>query len=158
MKDMILYQRLLSLETNQADASLPCNTLPVAQNHRFFGRRQLLEALENHLTPADTQSPLSSLALYGLGGVGKTQTALAYAYQRLDHLDAVFWIPAEDNFSIQQGFSRIAVDALKLPKAQPQNYQENMILVLDWLQKTREWKRHPANQRLLIKSQMPNGS
>lgn len=139
MNDMILYQRLLSLEEKkQEGATLPCNTLPVAQNHRFFGRRDLLEALENHLTPADTQSHLTSIALYGLGGIGKTQTALAYAYERLDDLDGVFWIPAEDAFSIQQGFSRMAFDALKLPKAHPQAYQENMILALDWLQKTRE--------------------
>lgn len=141
MDDMTLYQRLLSLEeTKQADASLPCNTLPVAQNPRFFGRRELLEALDNHLTPTDTKSPLTSTALYGLGGIGKTQTALAYAYQQLDHLDAVFWIPAEDALSVQQGFSSMAIDALKLTKARPQAYQENMILALDWLQKTGEGK------------------
>ena len=74
--------------------------------------------------------------LYGLGGIGKTQIALAYAYQKLDSLDAVFWIAADTEYSIQQSFSRVALDALKLPNAHPQAYQENMILVLDWLQKT----------------------
>ncbi|KAL3463576.1 P-loop containing nucleoside triphosphate hydrolase protein [Aspergillus heterothallicus] len=137
MENMIFYQRIMNLEeSRQFGASLPCNTLPVAQNHRFFGRRDILDAIEKHLTPTDTQSHLTSIALYGLGGIGKTPTALAYAYQRLDDLDAVFWIASEDPFSIQQGFSRIALDALRLKKAHPQAYQENMVLALNWLQKT----------------------
>ncbi|KAK2596204.1 hypothetical protein QQS21_006352 [Conoideocrella luteorostrata] len=122
--------------SKQVGAAFPCHTLPVAENHWFFGRRDILRQLENHLTPADTSSRLSSTALYGLGGIGKTQTALAYAYQKQEELDAILWISAEDEYSIQQGFSKAAVDALKLEEAHPQSHQKNMILVLDWLQKT----------------------
>ncbi|KAI1410375.1 hypothetical protein F5Y13DRAFT_192236 [Hypoxylon sp. FL1857] len=137
MEQISILQSLLSLrDFPQEGVSMPCNTLPVAENNRFYGRRDLLQRLEDHLRPADTRSRLSSIALYGLGGIGKTQIALAYAYQKLDDLDTVFWISAEDTYSIQQSFSRVAIDALKLPKANPQAYQENMVLVLDWLQKT----------------------
>lgn len=137
MHDRALYQRLFELEkAKEENVNLPCNTLPVAENRHFYGRQDLLSQIEARLTPADAGSRLASVALYGLGGVGKTQAALAYAYQRLDDLDAVIWISAEDLLSIQQSFSRAAVDALKLPKAHPPAYQENMMLVLDWLQKT----------------------
>ncbi|KAF0329893.1 transcriptional xre family [Colletotrichum asianum] len=137
MQEMEIMHRLLSLEEKKRDgASLPCNNLPVAENRRFFGRKEILQKLDDHLQPADTQKSLSSLALYGLGGIGKTQIALAYAYHKLEDLDAVFWIPAQDSFSIQQGFSRVAVDALKLPNARPQAYQENMLLVLTWMHTT----------------------
>ncbi|KAF2116366.1 P-loop containing nucleoside triphosphate hydrolase protein [Lophiotrema nucula] len=137
MKKMAIYQRLLSLESSSQDSgTLPCNNLPVAQNQRFFGRKDLLRQLDEHLKAADNQSSLSSVALHGLGGVGKTQIALAYAYQKLQDLDAIFWVSAEETYSVQQSLSRIALDALKLPKAQPQAHQENMILVMDWLQKT----------------------
>ncbi|KAK6213364.1 putative pfs domain-containing protein [Colletotrichum tabaci] len=137
MQQMQIMQRLLSLEEPKQDgATLPCNTLPVAKNGRFFGRQEIMGQLDEHLQPADTSSSLSSIALYGLGGIGKTQIALAYAYHKLDDLDAVFWIPAQDRFSIQQGFSRVAVDALKLPNAHPQAYQENMLLVLNWMHST----------------------
>ncbi|KAI0139030.1 hypothetical protein F4776DRAFT_47404 [Hypoxylon sp. NC0597] len=137
MEQISILQSLLSLrDFPQESVTMPCNTLPVAENSRFYGRRDILRHLEDHLRPADTRSRLSSIALYGLGGIGKTQIALAYAYQKLDDLDTVFWISAEDTYSIQKSFSRVALDALKLPKASPQAYQENMILVLDWLQNT----------------------
>ncbi|KAK1636213.1 hypothetical protein BDP81DRAFT_489364 [Colletotrichum phormii] len=123
-------------EAKQDRAALPCNNLPVAENRQFFGRDEILQKLDDHLQPANTQKPLSSIALHGLGGIGKTKIALAYAYHKLHDLDAVFWIPAQDSFSIQQGFNRVAVDALKLPNAQPQAYQENMILVLTWMHTT----------------------
>ena len=145
MEQMEVFQRLLSLDINkQETATLPCNTLPVAENQRFFGREDILRRLEEHLTPADTSSRLSSIALYGLGGIGKTQIALAYAYQNLDVLDAIFWISAEDAYTVQQNFSRVALDALKLPRAHSQAYQENMVLVLDWLQKTRKQYKLPS--------------
>jgi hypothetical protein len=147
MNEMTVLQRLLTLEeTKQEGITLPCNTLPVAENHRFFGRQDLLERLEEHLKPADTGTPLSSIALYGMGGIGKTQTALAYAYSKLDELDAVLWIAAQDSLSIQQSFSRVAVDALQLPKAHPQAHRENMLLVLHRLQKTRKYGTRPPGR------------
>ncbi|KAF4458057.1 NB-ARC and TPR domain protein [Fusarium austroafricanum] len=135
--DRKMYHRLLSLHISKQDnVTLPCHTLPVAENRRFFGRREILKDLEKHLTPADTSSHLSSIALYGLGGIGKTQIALAYAYHKQEDLDAIFWISAADQYSIQQDFSKVAVEALKLEEAQPQAHQKNMILVLNWLQRT----------------------
>ena len=121
---------------NQEIATLPCNNLPVAQNQRFFGRGDILRRIEEHLTPDDTSSRLASIAIHGLGGVGKTQIALAYAYQKLDTVDAVFWISAEDEYTVEQDFSRVALDALKLPEAHHHAYRENTLLVLDWFHKT----------------------
>lgn len=133
----MILQSILSLKNQQREGgSIPCNTLPIAETRLFYGRQDILCQIEDHLRPADTGTRLSSMALYGLGGIGKTQIALAYAYQRLGDLDAVFWISAENTCTIQQNFSRIAVSALKLPKAVPQANQQNMILVLDWLQNT----------------------
>lgn len=150
MLEFAQFQRLLSLGRLEKDAaSLPCHTLPVPENKAFFGRAEILQKIEQHLNPADIDKRLSSLALYGLGGIGKTQIALAYAHSKLDSLDAVFWISSEDVLSVQQSFSRIAVNGLKLPNAHPGAHQENMILVLDWLQKTCE--NTPSwTQRLLI--------
>lgn len=129
--------KLLSLkDARQEGARIPCNNLPVAKNSRFFGRQDTLTRIDNHLKPEDTLSGLSSIAIHGLGGVGKTQTAQAYAYSKLDTVDAVFWVSADTALSIQQGFSHIATDALQLPDTRPQSYQENMLRVLNWLQKT----------------------
>ncbi|KAI1654754.1 hypothetical protein F4813DRAFT_194925 [Daldinia decipiens] len=133
----MILQSILPLKNQQKEGgSIPCNTLPIAENRLFYGRQDILYQIEDYLKPADTSTRLSSMALYGLGGIGKTQIALAYAYQRLGDLDAVFWIPAENTYTIQQSFSQIAISALKLPRAVPQANQQNMILVLDWLQNT----------------------
>ncbi|KAI0377693.1 hypothetical protein F5Y04DRAFT_263483 [Hypomontagnella monticulosa] len=136
MDQISILHDFLSLRDLQQEVTIPCNTLPVAENRRFYGRQDILRRLEDHLKPGDINNPLSSVALCGLGGIGKTQIALAYGYQKIHQLDAVFWISAEDSLSIQQSFSRAALDALKLPKASHQAYQENMILVLNWLHKT----------------------
>ncbi|KAF2106247.1 P-loop containing nucleoside triphosphate hydrolase protein, partial [Lophiotrema nucula] len=79
---------------------------------------------------------IKSVALHGLGGVGKTQVALAFAYSKIDLLDAIFWVAAETDVVLKQSFSRIAVN-LELPNAHPQNHEENTLLVLSWLNKTK---------------------
>lgn len=139
MHNMAVTQRLIMLdEPNKDGASLPCNNLPVAKNRAFFGREDILGKIEEQLRPADTNRPLSSLAIHGLGGTGKTQIALAYAYQKRDEVDAVLWIAAHDSMSIEQDFGRVAVNTLKLPGAHhgPQANRENMVLVLNWLHST----------------------
>ncbi|KAI1127032.1 hypothetical protein F5Y10DRAFT_266482 [Nemania abortiva] len=131
-----MSRRILSLECERDGAILPCNTLPVAENGRFFGQQDILEKLELHLTPSDTRASLSSVALHGLGGIGKTQIALAYAHQKTHDLDAVLWIYAETVDSIEYDFSSIAVDALQLAEAKPGDHQHNIVLVMNWLRNT----------------------
>ncbi|KAK1830086.1 hypothetical protein QBC39DRAFT_426826 [Podospora conica] len=129
MHDMVVMQHLMMFDESKKDgASLPCNNLPVAENRK----------IEEQLRPIDANRPLSSLAIHGLGGIGKTQIALAYAYQKRDEVDAVLWISAQDSMSIEQDFGRVAVNTLKLPGAHhgPQANRENMVLVLNWLHST----------------------
>lgn len=53
-------------------------------------------------------SPLNSLALFGMGGVGKTQIATQYAYQSLDKFDAVLWMASDNVIAIGQSFRTVA--------------------------------------------------
>jgi len=46
--------------------------------------------------------------LYGLGGVGKTQVALEYAYRHQSDYTYVFWVPAVDQAQLLSGFANIA--------------------------------------------------
>jgi len=114
-----------------------------------IGKSQLsaiLREIESHLLPSVVEGGLRSLAIYGLGGVGKTQIALAYAHEKLSELEAVFWIPAETELALQQAFSEIAVQSLKLPNAHPQAHHENTVLVKSWLQMTSKYFSPPSCQ------------
>lgn len=77
--------------------------------HYFTGREDLLSRLRQQLVERHRT------ALSGLGGVGKTQTAIEYAVRhRADYPGGVFWINAETQTSLTSGFVAIAA-MLRLP-------------------------------------------
>ncbi|KAF2114038.1 hypothetical protein BDV96DRAFT_688292 [Lophiotrema nucula] len=78
-----------------------------SRNPDFFGRREVLERLDEHLLPSKTKG-LRTFALCGMGGIGKSQIATEFAISRKGHFDAVFWIQADDLGKLGTSFSRIA--------------------------------------------------
>ena len=68
------------------------NNISFSVNSKFSGRQDILETVHNARGP-DAHSPSTkSIALFGMGGVGKTQVAIQYAYQNLDQFDDVQWL------------------------------------------------------------------
>jgi hypothetical protein len=57
--------------------NLPCHFIAYPENHSFRGRQETLNRMEDSLKP--TLGEQKCYALYGLGGVGKTQLALKFA-------------------------------------------------------------------------------
>lgn len=56
------------------------SNIPSPANPKFSRRQNTLEMVRNTLGP-DAYSPSTkSIALFGMGGVGKTQVAIQYAY------------------------------------------------------------------------------
>jgi len=131
----------LSKQSSQAEeeARLPCVILPSIRTTRFFDRTDVIDQVEKFFQQANCEQGFRSLALYGLGGVGKSSVALRYAEAKLRNgeLDALFWVYSEKSVSISQSFTDIAL-RLKLPDAKTGDHEENRKLVLDWLQYTRE--------------------
>ena len=130
-------QTLLSLNIAgfKEEARLPCITLPVSRNARFFDREPILERIHSIFHDESEHSRFRSMALYGLGGVGKSTVAMKYAQRFSADLDAILWIRSETATSLEDSFSGAAL-RLQLPGATPQKHEENRILVLDWLQRT----------------------
>jgi hypothetical protein len=54
-----------------------------------------------------------TVVLYGLGGIGKTQTAVAYAKRYRDSYSAIFWFNIQDETSLKQGFAKAAQRILR---------------------------------------------
>jgi hypothetical protein len=82
------------------------------------------------------------LALYGLGGIGKSQLALTYAYRNKEAYHAIFWISGRSKESLLSGFKEIGnlvncanvgLDQEGIARAVLKWFrgQENWLLVID---------------------------
>jgi transcriptional regulator with XRE-family HTH domain len=78
------------------------------RNADFTGRDATLERLHEELA-GDGKAVVLARALYGLGGVGKTQVALEYAHRFMADYDLVWWIPAEQPQAISLALADLAV-------------------------------------------------
>jgi hypothetical protein len=83
-----------------------------ARNPRFTGRDEMLTELRRRLHSGE--ATLIVQALYGLGGVGKTQLAIEYAHRFAADYGLVWWIDAEQPVLIPDQLVRLA-ERLGLP-------------------------------------------
>ncbi|KAI7339299.1 hypothetical protein KC315_g1293 [Hortaea werneckii] len=92
-------------EANQSSARP--KYIPFTQNRQFTGRTQELEILEQKLF---AEQDCQQLAVVGLGGIGKTQLVLQFAYSVLQkHPDvSVFWIHALSAETFEQACREVA--------------------------------------------------
>jgi hypothetical protein len=84
--------------------------LPVSLPPRpalLAGREELLADLDARLTAESATGPFV-VALYGLGGAGKTSVAVEYAHRHLAHVGLAWQFPAEDPALLLAEFARLA--------------------------------------------------
>ncbi|KAK4243173.1 kinesin light chain 3 [Corynascus novoguineensis] len=111
----------------------PWFLVPYTENTTFIGRESILKQLQQQLLRHASQS---RIALFGLGGVGKTQIALAYTYwlRRTRPEVSVFWVHASNAERFRQAYASIAqecqVPGYDDPKA------DVLLLVKAWLERT----------------------
>ncbi|MEU2536899.1 FxSxx-COOH system tetratricopeptide repeat protein [Streptomyces iakyrus] len=88
------------------------------RNVNFTGRVLALQDLHARLTQGTTA--ILPEALHGMGGVGKSQIAIEYAYRHSSDYDIVWWIPAEQPAQIRAAFVDLA-QRLRLPTSAEAN-------------------------------------
>ncbi|RKL05615.1 hypothetical protein BFJ70_g17087 [Fusarium oxysporum] len=85
----------------------PCYYIPFTRNTHFTGRTSILDTLEDKFFGPDQSQ---KVALVGLGGIGKTQIALQFAYQmkekRPDY--SIFWVPVLSDETAESAYVDIA--------------------------------------------------
>ncbi|KJZ71092.1 hypothetical protein HIM_09511 [Hirsutella minnesotensis 3608] len=83
--------------------------VPFERNRDFVGRESLLQQLVEKIHPNRDEKYCQRTAVFGLGGVGKTQIALEAAFRihDADHACSVFWVPAVDAISFELAYREI---------------------------------------------------
>jgi len=87
----------------------PIWNVPHLRNPNFTGRESLLDNLHSTLISGQPA------AIHGLGGVGKTQLAVEYAYRHAAEYELVWWVRAEELATLAADLAALA-GPLNLPE------------------------------------------
>jgi len=98
----------------------------------FIGREPFLKDLRQRFLAARTQGRWPNQLIHGLGGVGKTRTAVEYANRFQGDYTAILFINGESPESLQRELARLA-GVLKLSLPLDTKDPDRASAVLDWL-------------------------
>ncbi|KAF2753659.1 kinesin light chain 3 [Pseudovirgaria hyperparasitica] len=138
----------------QHDGTCAVSVMPFERNPHFVGREEEILRLQSLLSK---RSHTSQIAVVGLGGIGKTQIAVEFAYRMMDERKdfSVFWTDATDSESLLQSYRAIAekldipgrdeksADVIRLVHANLNQESTNpWLLVLDNIDDMHMWAFH----------------
>ena len=95
-----------ALSADQPRFPIATNNLP-PHNPDFVGREGVLAELRRLLLAGQGPAVLTQ-AITGLGGIGKTQTARAYAYRHLADYALIWWLRAETPATLAADYATLA--------------------------------------------------
>ncbi|KAK5702381.1 hypothetical protein LTR17_022378 [Elasticomyces elasticus] len=92
------------------DFTVPFSDTDMRGVEKLVGRK---DELNNMHTALVGDGSRHTVILDGLGGIGKTQLAVAYAKRYKDKYSAVFWLNVRDETSVKQSFAIVAKRILR---------------------------------------------
>ncbi|KAK1047673.1 hypothetical protein LTR74_017696 [Friedmanniomyces endolithicus] len=114
---LVKAQQRLDSEINLAqkgprhrDFTVPFSDTGIRGVEKFVGRK---DELDNIHAAFVGDGKRRTVILDGLGGIGKTQLAVAYAKRYKDKYTAVFWLNVRDEASVKQSFAIVAKRILR---------------------------------------------
>lgn len=112
--------------------------IPYPRNPYFTGREDQLTQLATALKSGSATALTQAQSISGLGGIGKTQLAIEYAYQHHEDYQAVFWVRADTRENLVSDFVGMARE-LELPEKDAKEVQQTVLAVQTWLRTHGGW-------------------
>lgn len=141
-------KRHRSTAENTARFDVQFSILNMPKHSFFVGRNQELAEIHEHLRATRFKQ---TVVLKGLGGIGKTQLAAAYAMRHWQEFSAVFWLDASSaeslGSSVLDMVKRIFDDHPQYGELKEILENENTRAVIKW---ARAWLARPGNDRWLL--------
>ncbi|GHP00081.1 tetratricopeptide repeat protein [Reticulibacter mediterranei] len=135
----VIVEELPNLTASTPRASkLPIRNIPFARNHLFRGRDTELAQLQTQLQQNKTAKTSTMLAITGLGGMGKTQLAIEYAYEHSHQYQAVLWVRADTIETLNASYNELAM-LLNLPEKNLVEQPQIITAVKTWLKTHSHW-------------------
>jgi tetratricopeptide (TPR) repeat protein len=113
-------------------------TVPFRRNAFFTGKEDVLAHIHDRLIHSQSTPLIQPLAVSGLGGIGKSQVVIEYAYRYRDHYRAIFWVGAATRDTLTADFVAIA-QVLQLPVSNQQDHNITVAAVKQWLANYTSW-------------------
>ncbi|KIM94424.1 hypothetical protein OIDMADRAFT_60751 [Oidiodendron maius Zn] len=92
------------------DFSVPFGLSDASDIYHFVAREKELEEMHKELHGDGSRR---TVVLHGLGGIGKTQLAIAYMKRYKNSYSAIFWLNIKDEDSLKQSFAKSAKQILQ---------------------------------------------
>ncbi|KEF58898.1 uncharacterized protein A1O9_03741 [Exophiala aquamarina CBS 119918] len=114
---------------------------PYIDSRLFIGRSSELDKMHKILKPRDASREQQRLVLSGMGGLGKTQLAIAYAKKHEHEYESVFCLNASSETSLKDSFRSIAGLIFDIQEAGTLDCEDIPYQVLRWLSnaKNTQW-------------------
>ncbi|HEY6342498.1 MAG TPA: tetratricopeptide repeat protein [Bryobacteraceae bacterium] len=147
------YAKLLQLLKPEPPEPVAIWNIP-SRNDYFSGRDDYIESLRRTLAQGGSAALTQPQAIRGLGGIGKSQTAIEYAYRYRDEYSSGFWMTADSREALVSGFAALGPqeeqDLGKAARIGKRWFEENSgwLLILDNVEDwsvVKEWI--PAGRR-----------
>ena len=123
-------------QTKPSQSSMFIWSVPHHRNPNFTGRDVALD--EIHSSLVQPRGTVATVVLTGLGGMGKTQIVIEYAYRYASDYNLVWWIHSEERTSLRSDYAKLAS---RLNPALASGMEEHDLIKLaqEWLVKNSGW-------------------